>query len=143
MHVTWAGMESFLSAAANISKTLYGTGDKKLAEFRRPIRESLEIDESSPLYSRKLRNHLEHFDERLDQWYKTSTQKNFVDFNTGPRNSIILGGSDEDMFRNYDDADKVVTFWGGEYPIQPIADAISDLLPKANREAGKPHWNTA
>lgn len=58
----WYSVQAFLSATANVSKLLWGSGssDRQRREAerrRRPLRESLKVPDDSPLRSRKFRNH--------------------------------------------------------------------------------------
>lgn len=137
----WASIQSLLTAAANISKACWGAGGKKNAE-REDLRKSLGVDDGNPLASTTLRNHLEHYDERLDRWYRESSQRIYVDFIIGPRKTTIAGVDDSDIFRFYDPGEKEVIFWGEHFTLQPIVDEIARLLPVATAESNKPHWQT-
>ena len=64
----WLSVQSILVGAANISKLLWGS-KKKRARERAELRAALEVHDDSPLNSAELRNHLEHFDERLERWF--------------------------------------------------------------------------
>lgn len=139
--VFWASVQNFLTAAANISKTLWGAGGR-LVDSRGPVRKSLGVTDDSPLASTDLRNHLEHFDERLDRWHERSERHNYADFVIGPKESTIGGLEETDMFRQFDPATGHVIFWGEHHAIGPIRDAITDLLPVAIAEASKPHWRS-
>ena len=57
-----------LNAGANISKAFWGSGGK-LAVERKPLRDSIGIDDKSPLRAVTMRNNFEHFDERIDRWW--------------------------------------------------------------------------
>ncbi|MFL6091087.1 MAG: hypothetical protein ACJ71Z_13215 [Aeromicrobium sp.] len=138
-HVFWAGVESFLNAAANISKSLWGAGGR-LEHERQPLRESLNVTDDSPLASTDLRNHLEHFDERLDRWYATSSSHGYADFIIGPKQFTISGMDEADMFRQFDPSTGEIIFWGEFHPLFPIRDAIGVLAQVAATEASKPHW---
>src|SRR2546428_224252 len=59
----WFALLGLLTAAANISKLLWGSHPR-----RADLRALLGVEDDSPLRVRKLRNDLEHFDERLDEW---------------------------------------------------------------------------
>jgi hypothetical protein len=134
----WASIQNFLTAAANISKAFWGASGK-LAEQRRPLRVSLGVSDESLLAKTDLRNHLEHYDERLDRWYAQSVHKNHIDFSIAPRRSIV-GLDNSDFFRFFDPETKEVIFWGEHYAIQPLVDEIAALLPRADAEGQKPHW---
>ncbi|MCY1684009.1 hypothetical protein [Kocuria sp. SL71] len=130
--IFWAGIQGFLTATANVSKTLWGTEGRKFVVSRQPLREALGVSDDSPLASRDLRNHLDHFDERLDEWYATSESHNFVDFYIGPPGSLGLDLDPRDMFRQFDQTENIITFWGENHPIGPIVAALQDLLPRAS-----------
>jgi hypothetical protein len=68
----WYSIHGFLSAAGNMSKLLWPSrrAEADAAARRTALRRDLQVEEDSPLASRVLRNHFEHFDERLDAWAK-------------------------------------------------------------------------
>ena len=98
--VFWACIQNCLTAVANISKALWGQGGK-FAKQRRSLRDSLGLAENSPLKPTAMRNNSDHFDERLDEWYATSTNRNHLDYMIGPPR-MISGMADTDMFRVFD-----------------------------------------
>jgi hypothetical protein len=73
-------IQAFLVAAANVSKLLWPSpfqskcGEEKpesavFAEQRgEELRKLLSMSDDSPLHSRAFRNHVEHYDERMDDW---------------------------------------------------------------------------
>src|SRR5437588_12890087 len=65
----WFWVEAFLNATANLSKSFWPNKDRPNAIDREELRKSLEVDDSSPIQIRKMRNHFEHFDERVEQWW--------------------------------------------------------------------------
>lgn len=74
-------LHSLLAAAGNISKLLWpreGGGTGKAAEQRRrrgvAVRHLLRATSESVLRSRELRNHIEHYDERLDAFVASGVQ---------------------------------------------------------------------
>jgi hypothetical protein len=87
-----------------------------------------------------MRNHFEHYDERLDIWWRTSTNHIIVDMVVGPRGWVMDGVAESDMFRQFDPTTRDVIFWGEAFNIQRIVDEVQRLLPIAAPEAGKPHW---
>jgi hypothetical protein len=134
----WFSLQNLLTAAANISKALWGSGGKS-AEARRALRESLGVPDDSPLRETILRNHYEHFDERLDKWWQESTNHNYADRNIGPP-TMIGGIQSTDNFRTFDPATNIAAFWGDEFNTLALVEAANELYPVAHREASKPHW---
>ena len=100
-------IHSFLTHASNVSKILWpGTVPKqkhnepdnqyqqRIRNIKRAVlratelRNELGLPKEHILKSRKLRNHLEHFDERIDDWEEHSKNKNFAQDYIGPPNAI-------------------------------------------------------
>lgn len=139
---TWYAIQNFLVAAGNISKILWPPkkglkkGEKPDAKERRKlkrgeeIRTSLGVKDKSVLKNRKIRNHFEHYDERLDQWVASSKRHEFVDGFIHKSNAI-----DEkdaiDRQRNFDRTDWIVTFRGDRHELHPIIAAVKELYLKS------------
>ena len=123
-----------LNAGANISKAFWGSGGKFSAE-RKPLRDSIKIDDNSPLREVAMRNNFEHFDERLDRWWKESKRHSLVDFNLG---LLVHGIEDIDIFRNFDPKSKEVIFGGQRFNLQKLVDETQRILPLLEAEANKP-----
>jgi hypothetical protein len=129
----WYSLQSFLTAVGNISKlfwpSLTNANKDKHAILRRRGRElrvKLSVGCKSPLKKRNFRNHLEHFDERLQMWAIESKHHNFVDSNIGP----IEGCDKEDYLRNFDPDKRIFTFKGNEYSLIPVIEAVKTLHNK-------------
>jgi hypothetical protein len=128
MDFFWYSVQSFLVASANISKLLWNS-EKMAPEMSRQIRTDLEVENNSPLRSRRFRNLFEHYDEQITEWMKKSTSKNYISSNVGPR-GFISGVDTKDMFRNYYSDENVLTFRGEEYKVQPVLDEIYRIYMK-------------
>jgi hypothetical protein len=130
-------LQNILNASANISKALWGQRGKFASE-RKHLRESIGVNDESPLRNVTMRNNFEHFDERLDRWWKESKQHNMADFNLG----AIGGIAEIDSFRCFDPRTSDVSFWGQNFNVQNLIDEVCRILPKLEAEANKPHWET-
>lgn len=89
----WMYLQAFLGASANVSKLVFNGGSS-----RNELRQRLEIDDSSPLADRRLRNHFEHYDERLAAWNSDERYTGPILRLIGPRGSIPN--------------DREIIFWG-------------------------------
>jgi hypothetical protein len=97
-----------MTSAANISKCLWGSGtDEKLIQ-RKPLRDSVDVKDTSAIRSKRMRNNYDHFDERLDEWWSKSPHKQFCDLNFGPVRQMF---EEIDIFRNYDPQNHSLIFW--------------------------------
>lgn len=83
----WLSVESFLIAVANISKILWPSHPSKcnkcnfqpelspeISARRQDLLTVLDINNSSPINSRKFRNYLEHYDFRMEELAKKSNK---------------------------------------------------------------------
>jgi hypothetical protein len=133
--IVWYGAQNFIIAAGNLSKILWGTErDANETEERRarrkPLRDTLHVEDDSPLRRIKLRNDYEHFDERLEQWWNETAEPRYPDAEIGPRN-WISEPADVDILRQLDPTSGDVIFWGNELNIPSVLDEIRRLLPIA------------
>ena len=128
-------LQSFLIAAANISKILWPM--KSYAQRGQDLRSSLSIDETSPLKTKNPRNIFEHFDERLEEWYTQSPHHNIVDMSSGITDDMGIDGH-VDFIRYFNSATYTFIFRGDRYEINPLYIAIKNLLTKVNNELSKP-----
>lgn len=135
---TFFAIHNLLNAAANISKVLWGAGGR-FAASREPVRDSVSILDSSPLKIPSMRDNFEHYDERVDYWWKESKRHGHVDLNVGPRTSIV-GVDDIDLFRWFDPKTKDVVFWSQEFNIQDIVDEVQRILPILERATSNQIW---
>src|ERR1700751_2987470 len=89
----WYGVQNFIVAAGNLSKTFFGGGREPARtqpyEARKPLRDSLGVTDDSPLKQITIRNDFEHLDERIEEWWGESPNRNFLDAIVGPDNMIV------------------------------------------------------
>ncbi|MBQ0933658.1 hypothetical protein [Ideonella alba] len=95
------------------------------------LRKALSVSTDHPVQARTLRDHFEHFDERLDDWAERSKNRNIVRKLLGPRSAI--GGDaiqDEDIIHHYDPETKIYAFRGEKFDVQALASGLEDLYAK-------------
>ena len=126
-HEIFRALHSMLTHASNVSKLFWPVVPRRQqgetdAQFsaRCPapsraadLRDLLNLPEDKhALKSRKLRDHLEHFDERLDQWQINSVRKNYFHDSIGSREALA-GVDNIDIMRWFDPSKKAYGFpWG-------------------------------
>lgn len=129
-------IHSLLTHASNISRIFWppnGSGKASRIRVERgwELRTYIGLpDDQHPLKKRTLRDHLEHFDERLDHWRETSKRRNFAQDNIGPWGSIA-GIEESDVMRWFDPNARRFIFRGESFDIQELVSAIDVLLPIA------------
>lgn len=94
------------------------------------LRQQFQIGSGHPLEDRSLRNHVEHFDERLDDWASSSTSFSLLDLNIMPVNAVS-GAVPTDNFRQYDPQTFTFYFRGDAFELPPIVCSVDQLAQQA------------
>jgi hypothetical protein len=129
----WFGLQGILVAASNASKMFWGSRQEPVIEARRPLRESVAVDDQSPLSSRKVRNDFEHFDERLEDWFATSSNHNYLGRNIGPPDMIVIADQvPTDHFGHFDPSTAIVSFWENSADLRAIVAEAERILARLN-----------
>lgn len=96
------------------------------------LRDQLKIPSNHSIQKRTLRDHFEHFDERLDDWAENSRNKNMINQLFGSRNAVGGNGiGDSDIIHHYDPVTKIYAFRGEPFDVQELVDGISDIYQKS------------
>jgi hypothetical protein len=116
---------------ANISKLLFAPQSRPIAARRAAyLRSRLGIDDESvfgPL-GREMRDHFEHFDERLDNWVQTQRSNRLADRTIAPVGYLDEMFGTGNCLRNLDPKLFVITFRDSNYELLPVLEAVHDLL---------------
>ncbi len=139
-------LQSILTSTANISKLLWGTQKKTkgraVAASRLPLRDSLQIKDDSPLLPVVMRNNFEHFDERIDEWWRTSSRRRFAD-NILLSRAELNGFAPKERFRVFDRDSWDLTFFEDEFNVRLIINEVSRILPLATEAVTRPpRWTS-
>ena len=140
----WLSAESFLIAVANISKILWPSRPNKcnkcnfqpdlppeVSTRRLELRTILDVDNSSPINSRKFRNYFEHYDFQIEEWAKKSNKQVIFDSNIGTIGPIIRNLSNSiSIRRNFNSSDMILYFVDESYNVNQVLKAVQDLLNK-------------
>ncbi|MGB3633117.1 MAG: hypothetical protein WA982_03675 [Rubrobacteraceae bacterium] len=136
----WFSIQNLLTALGRISRLLWPPEDSD-SERGRELRESLGVLADSPLRSRAFVEYFEQFEERLENWHKTSESKRFFDSYTEPLD-VLADTKPGDRFRGFDTEHEAILFHGEMYQLQPIAEAVEDLLDTVERQSQKPRFDS-
>jgi hypothetical protein len=135
----WFGMDAALGALGNISKIFFPPGTRSQTQRRgRQLRTAFGVADNSLLQNRALRDAFEHFDERIDQWFRQSPRRNFADRLIGPA-GMIQGIDTEDMFRHFNPDTRAVSVVGDELDLQALVDEVQALVGRV-AELHKADW---
>jgi hypothetical protein len=150
------GIHSFLTHVSNVSKLLWPARPRKkkgetkqdyesrcsaIEQRGKVLRKTLGLpDDEHVLKSRTLRDHLEHFDERLDEWAASGHRNIRYDY-IGPLDKVA-SIPDSDKLRQFDIATGAFAFRGEIYDLKALASAVEELesaLIHARRSAPEPN----
>ncbi|ERH47687.1 hypothetical protein O203_20455 [Ectopseudomonas chengduensis] len=113
-------LHHFVLHITNIDKLLFPKENNFRLELLKGIQETIKIEMSS---IRRLRNHLEHFDDRLDRYVKNYTGQAFFDCNivTGCK-----GFPEKDFLRAIDG--NTYKFYGENFDLTEIHSHLAPLI---------------
>lgn len=136
----WFSVQNLLTAVGRVSRLLWPPEDSPSGRGGE-LRESLGVGDDSPLLrAREIVEYFEQFEERLENWHEASENHRFFDSYTEPLD--VLGATKpEDRFRGFDSENEAILFHGEMYRLQPLAEAVEDLLDAAERETRKPRYS--
>lgn len=102
-NIFWYHTENFVKALVAMTNILWTSNSRSRHKRRsRLIRERFGLtEEQAPLDLRETRNWFEHFDEKIDDWWDSSTHKNLADRNIMPK-SGVRGLEPEAFARSFD-----------------------------------------
>jgi hypothetical protein len=133
--LTFSSAHSFLSHAANVSKLLKAT-DIASPFVGGVVGDELGIPESSPVHDRRLRNNLEHYDERLQKWIaEQGPRANIGTYNIGPRSAIQIPGMV--FVTHYDPTTKTFTFVNEDFDLTALDGEIRRIQAAADTWVGR------
>ncbi len=124
----WCSIQSILVAAGNVSKILWPT--RKEYKLRgESLRQLLKVDDNSILSDRKFRNHFEHYDERIDDWFSAQPSAVYTDLVMNP--SLTAPSFPEYTSKNhrgYNSFNNTLIFRGESLDLSEVLKALSEIL---------------
>ena len=134
--------QMMLLAYANISKLLWAQSEGDTRDKRLVLRQSLDASDFFQQSERTMRNHYEHFDERLDRWGKQSIPgavRN-IDRNVIPIGMLgTFSRAEKDVLRHFDPHTRDLIFWGDKLNVNDFVAEINRLRNRT-MEVLKPLW---
>ncbi len=120
----WCSIQSILVSAGNVSKILWPNNSAKARGEQ--LRKLLNIDAKNILANRKFRNHFEHYDERIEKWFKVSKSSVYDDLAFNPIKPLWKS-LPENHNRAYDQVNRIVTFRGETLDLNEILNALKEI----------------
>lgn len=135
--VAFSSAHSFLAHAANVSKLLRAD-DIENPSVPDTIGKEMGISVDSIIHDRKLRNHLEHYDERLKSWLRAKGSSVMIGtYNLGPKNAIAIPGFV--YVTHYDPLARMFTFVDEDFDLSAIAKELRNIQINADDWVEKRH----
>ena len=125
----WSSIQSILVAAGNVSKILWPSTE--YTERGEKLRELLKVDDSNILSDRSLRNHFEHYDERIEDWFKKQSSAVYSDLAVDPFKSI-WGNVPTNQHRAYDPLTQTLTFRGESFDLAAVLKELKEIRIKCS-----------
>ncbi len=123
----WCSIQSILVAAANVSKILWPP--KKYDERGEKLRKQLNVGDSNPLSDRSIRNHFEHYDERIEDWFENNSSAVYMDSSIDPFESI-RDRSFANYHREYNPVTQILTFRDESVDLAAVLNALKEIRHK-------------
>ena len=124
----WSSIQSILVAAGNVSKILWPQ-EKKYAARGKRLRELLKVDDNNILSDRSLRNHFEHYDDRIEKWFKGKTSAVYSDLAIDPLKSMRRNFP-TNHHRAYDPLTQTLTFRGESFDLAAVLKELKEIRIK-------------
>jgi len=120
----WCSIQSILVSVANVSKILWPTY-KKYEKRGERLRKILKVEDSNPLSNREFRNHFEHYDSRIEDWFSNRSGGVYVDLAMNPS----LNGRELENFhhRGYNSFNNTLIFRGELLDLNEILKALEEI----------------
>ncbi|ESU28728.1 hypothetical protein FLJC2902T_13220 [Flavobacterium limnosediminis JC2902] len=129
----WSSIQSILVAAANVSKILWSS-NKKYEKRGERLRQILRVEKENILSDRKFRNHFEHYDDRIEEWFCNNSNGVYIDLAMNPS---FPGRTLNNNHRGYNSFDNTLVFRDQSLDLNEVLKALEDILNNC-----KPHTLT-
>lgn len=115
----WCSIQSILVAAGNVSKVLWPS-DKKYKMRGERLRQILKVKDENILSDRKFRNHFEHYDSRIEEYFSKQSQGVYIDLAMNPS----FPGRKLNSHRGYNSFNNTLEFRGETLDLNEILNAL-------------------
>jgi len=124
----WGSIQSILVAAANVSKILWPAKKSYLSRGTH-LRELLGVDDSNMLSKRTFRNHFEHYDERIEEWFDKSNSAVYMDSEINPFEPTPWS-LPRVVHRSYNPSSQMLSFRNESIDLAAVLAALAEIRKK-------------
>lgn len=124
----WGSIQSILVAAANVSKILWPPRKPYKARGKQ-LRRLLGIGDHNLLSDRTFRDHFEHYDERIEDWFNNNNSAVYIDseidsFEPTPWSLPRL------VHRSYNPSSQTLSFRNDSIDLAAVLAALAEIREK-------------
>ena len=124
----WGSIQSIMVAAGNVSKILWPVG-KQYKERGKQLRDLIGIDVDNLLSDRTFRNHFEHYDERIEDWFDGNDSAVYTDQSIDPLERSPFG-LPRFAHRSYNPVSQVLRFRDESIDLAAVLAALAEIREK-------------
>lgn len=121
----WCSIQSILVAAGNVSKILWPQKKEYNSRGER-LRKLLKVDNCNILADRKFRNHFEHYDERIEIWFKNQSSSVYTDLAMNPSLSSF-GSMTFKYHRGYNSFNNTIVFRNETLDLNAVLNELEKI----------------
>lgn len=123
----WCSIQSILVATGNVSKIFWPTR-KNYKQRGERLRHLLKVENDNPISDRRFRNHFEHFDERIEDWFENSSSSVHIDLAMNP--SLPPNDIPPNTHRGYNSFNNTLIFKDDILDLNEILTALEEIHSK-------------
>lgn len=123
----WTLIQTILVSTANVSKILWPSENQYLSRGEQ-LRKLLNVNIKNPLSKRKFRNHFEHYDDRIEKWFKDKKSSVYTDNMMNPSMRSFWDGLNPNENRGYDQFTKTLTFRGESTNLAEVLQELGIII---------------
>lgn len=122
----WCSIQSILVASGNVSKILWPSNKENKCRGSE-LRKILNVDDNNVLSNRKFRNHFEHYDERIEDWFNKQSSAVYSDLALNPD---LCGSMGHSYSRGYNSFNNTLVYRGEVLDLNDVLNALQEILYK-------------
>lgn len=124
----WGSIQSILVAVANVSKIRW-PAKKRCRARGKQLRELLGVDDDNLLSDRTFRNHFEHYDERIEDWFDSNNSAVYMDSRIDPFEPTPLS-LPKFFHRSYNPVSQTLSFRNESIDLAAVLAALAEIREK-------------
>jgi hypothetical protein len=123
----WGSIQSILVATANVSKILWPAKKESKARGKQ-LRDDLGVSDDNLLSDRTIRNHFEHYDERIEEWVESGKSGSYMDSRIDPFPTQL--SREQFCHRSYNPTNKMLSFRGESIDLAAVLAELAKIREK-------------